>query len=71
MSSGTVLDGKYELIRVIGEGGMGTVYEARNRALPDRPVAVKVIKTGTDSPAAIAWFERERHALSLLNHSNV
>jgi len=60
---GTLIDGKYEVLRQLGEGGMGAVYEARHRAT-GRLVAVKVIV-----PAAlaggldiIARFEREARA---------
>ena len=45
---GTVLDGKYELTGVLGEGGMGSVYVAQNLAL-DVPVAIKVIRADIES----------------------
>jgi len=48
---GTVIVGRYKLIEVIGEGGMGTVYMAQQTEPVKRMVAVKVIKAGMDSKA--------------------
>ncbi len=58
----STIDGKYDLLRRLGEGGMGTVYEARNRGT-GRRVAVKVIG-GSDgslgkNKEVIARFQRE------------
>ena len=60
-----------EVVRVLGRGGMGAVYEARQVTL-DRPVAVKVLppEVGRD-PAAAARFLREARALAKLSHPNV
>lgn len=63
--------GDFEIVREIGRGGMGVVYEARQVSL-DRPVALKVLHRGlglTDS--AIARFQREAHAAARLNHPNI
>jgi serine/threonine protein kinase/tetratricopeptide (TPR) repeat protein len=59
--------GRYEILRVLGEGGMGTVYEARQDS-PRRMVALKVIKLGMDSKPIIARFEAERQALAMMQH---
>src|SRR5262245_23719688 len=45
---GTVLAGRYQLVDVIGEGGMGTVYLAEQSEPVKRQVALKLIKTGMD-----------------------
>src|SRR5262245_19220212 len=50
---GAVLGGKYKLLERIGEGGMGTVWKAEQREPVKRLVAVKLIKDGKDSKAAI------------------
>ena len=63
--------GRYKLLRVLGEGGMGIVYLAEQEGALRRQVALKVIKPGMDSKEVIARFEAERQALALLDHSNV
>lgn len=62
--------GGYELIRVIGEGGMGTVYEAR-QASPQRSVALKVLRSGLASPSSLRRFQRETVALGMLHHPGI
>ncbi len=68
---GTQVDG-YTIVRLIGRGGMGEVYEAI-RTGPDfkKRVAVKVLRGGTISPDAIQRFERERRILAGLEHRNI
>ena len=61
--------GQYELTRKIGEGGMGTVYEA-NHLLLRRPTAVKVLPTEKAGEEAIARFEHEVRQTSRLEHPN-
>jgi serine/threonine protein kinase len=68
---GLVLAGKYKLIEAIGEGGMGSVYMARQTEPVKRAVAVKVIKAGMDSKAVLARFEAERQALAMMDHPNI
>ena len=63
--------GRYELLRVLGEGGMGIVYLAEQAEPIKRQVALKVIKPGMDSARVIARFEAERQALALLDHPNI
>jgi len=50
--------GGVTLLRLIGEGGMGRVYEGRQRS-PDRPVAVKVMRDVFASEATLRRFEHE------------
>ncbi|MCS7465550.1 serine/threonine-protein kinase [Stieleria sp. ICT_E10.1] len=61
----------YHLVRVIGEGGMGTVYLAEQTEPVRREVAVKVIKPGMDSEEVIARFQAERQALAMMDHTNI
>ena len=63
--------GPYELVEVIGEGGMGTVWLARQQEPVKRLVAVKVIKAGMDSKAVLTRFEAERQALALMDHPSI
>jgi WD40 repeat protein/serine/threonine protein kinase len=63
--------GHYELLELIGEGGMGLVYLAEQKEPVKRRVALKIIKPGMDSKQVIARFEAERQALALLDHPNI
>ena len=69
--STTVFNGRYELHRRLGRGGMAEVFLARDQLL-DRPVAVKVLfpEFATD-PAFVERFRREATAAANLNHPNV
>jgi eukaryotic-like serine/threonine-protein kinase len=68
--SGMVLAGRYKLLEVIGEGGMGTVWMAQQTEPVKRLVAVKLIKPG-DSRTVLARFDAERQALALMDHPNI
>ena len=63
--------GRYRLLNVLGEGGMGVVYLAEQEQPLKRQVALKVVKPGMDSKRVIARFEAERQALALLNHPSI
>ncbi|MBK8977447.1 MAG: SUMF1/EgtB/PvdO family nonheme iron enzyme [Planctomycetes bacterium] len=63
--------GRYRILDVLGQGGMGTVYLAEQREPVRRRVAVKVIKLGMDSQQILARFEMERQALALMEHPNI
>ncbi len=65
---GSVIGGKYLLLEVIGEGGMGTVYRAQQSEPVKRKVALKLIKAGMDTKAVLRRFEQERQALALMDH---
>jgi eukaryotic-like serine/threonine-protein kinase len=68
--SGTTV-GPFTLVRPIGEGGMGEVFEAEQTEPVRRRVALKLIRTGRDHGALMARFEAERQALALMSHPNV
>lgn len=61
--------GQYEVVRLIAEGGMGRVYEARHLLLRRR-TALKVITKESATEELLLRFEREAHATSLLTHPN-
>ncbi len=63
--------GPYALLRVLGEGGMGTVYRAEQREPHSRVVALKVIRRGIASDRAVARFELERQSLSMMSHPGI
>jgi serine/threonine protein kinase/formylglycine-generating enzyme required for sulfatase activity len=62
--------GPYDLFRKIGQGGMGQVWEARERGL-DRRVALKLLNPGTLPPRALEHFEREARACARIHHPGV
>ncbi|MHC4567536.1 MAG: protein kinase domain-containing protein, partial [Planctomycetota bacterium] len=63
--------GRYELLELIGEGGMGLVYIAQQKKPVKRKVALKIIRPGMDSKQVIARFEAEKQALAVLDHPNI
>jgi eukaryotic-like serine/threonine-protein kinase len=70
LSPGTRL-GDYEIAGVLGRGGMGEVYRARDLRL-EREVAIKVLpERFAESPERVARFRREARLLASLNHPNV
>ena len=62
--------GPYEILALIGKGGMGEVYRARDPRL-HRDVAVKVLPQAFATEAARERFQREARAASALNHPNI
>ena len=66
-----LLDGKYRLGRLIGEGGMGAVYEAEHEGLRAK-VAVKLLSEhGSLDQKSVARFRREARAMGAIRHENV
>ncbi len=72
---GTILDGKYRLVRLLGQGGMGAVFEAEH-ILITRRVAVKLLHPSLSHPPATSAsndgrFLREAQAASSIGHPNI
>src|SRR5262245_52100524 len=63
--------GPYRIVRTLGEGGMGIVYEAEQEHPVRRRVALKSIKSGLDGERILGRFDAERQALAIMNHPNV
>ena len=70
LTSGSRL-GQYEIVALLGAGGMGEVWRARDTSL-GRDVAIKVLPPAfTSDPERLARFEREARVLASLNHPHV
>jgi serine/threonine protein kinase len=67
---GTLFADKYEIISLLGEGGMSRVYRARH-TLMNRVVAIKLLYERPKDSVARARFQQEAEAASLLSHPNV
>ncbi len=61
----------YEILEILGRGGMGIVYKARHLAL-DRIVALKMVRNGVSAdPEELARFQKEAEAVARLQHANI
>ena len=71
LETGDVMAGRYEILQLLGEGGMGAVYKASDREL-DRFVALKLIRRELSSnPAIVARFKQELLLSHQVTHKNV
>lgn len=61
---------KYEIVRLVGQGGFGAVYEARKQPL-GRRVAIKRLTIEGDNPDVLERFEREARILARLEHPSI
>src|SRR5206468_569970 len=68
MNAGDVVDGRFEVERLVGEGGMGAVYRCRDRTTGE-PLALKVLKE--TAPEDRARFDREARLLAGLDHPRI
>ena len=69
---GSVIAGKYKLLQLVGEGGMGAVYMADQTEPIKRRVAVKLIRTERgNSKTILSRFEAERQAIALMDHPHI
>ncbi|MFO0872360.1 MAG: serine/threonine-protein kinase, partial [Phycisphaerales bacterium] len=62
--------GAYTVLRLLGKGGMGAVYEAEQKH-PRRLVALKVIRASFATPSLLKRFEHESHVLGCLKHPGI
>ena len=66
-----LIDPRYEVFRILGRGGMGAVYQARDSRL-GRLVAIKILPQALiDEPGALERFDREARALASLDHPHI
>ncbi|MBK6434570.1 MAG: hypothetical protein IPF83_01000 [Rhodanobacteraceae bacterium] len=63
--------GRYRLVRLLGQGGMGQVYLAEQSAPVERRVAIKLASGTRLEPAARGLFELERQALARMSHPGI
>ncbi|HSC85717.1 MAG TPA: serine/threonine-protein kinase [Polyangiaceae bacterium] len=71
LSIGDTVDGKYQIVRLLGEGGMGAVYEGLNTRI-HRKVAIKVLHGNVASSAdAVQRFEREAQAAGRIGSKHI
>lgn len=66
---GETLDGRYQVVEILGRGGMGTVFRATNLSL-NKPVAVKALHMSLDQFAELR-FKQEIKAMSMLSHPHL
>ncbi|HKV63681.1 MAG TPA: protein kinase [Candidatus Acidoferrum sp.] len=71
LTPGTILGARYEIIRLLGQGGMGAVYQARDQEL-ERQVALKVIRADmAANPELLRRFKQELILARQITHKNV
>jgi serine/threonine-protein kinase len=70
LASPLTVIGKYQVVDLLGQGGMGTLYLARDPSL-DRLVAIKVLRVDVDAENMRARFDREARSVSRLRHPNI
>jgi serine/threonine protein kinase/tetratricopeptide (TPR) repeat protein len=71
LRTGDVIGGRYEILQLLGEGGMGAVYKAMDREL-NRPVALKLIRPQlAANPSILARFKQELLLAHQVTHKNV
>ena len=63
--------GAYQMVRLIGEGGMGAVYLAERAGEFHQQAAIKLLRAGMDSRGIVRRFHKERQILASLDHPNI
>ncbi len=63
--------GRYRILRLLGEGGFGTVHLAEQYQPVHRQVALKVLRAGMDTAQVIDRFKLERESLAMMSHPNI
>jgi len=71
LETGQLIEGKYRIVRLLGEGGMGAVYEGENVRI-NRRVAIKVLHAGfTENKEVTQRFEREAQAAGRIGNDHI
>jgi non-specific serine/threonine protein kinase/serine/threonine-protein kinase len=65
---GQIFEGRFQLIRILGEGGMGQVWLAEQLAPVRRPVALKLIRAGFYDASVVQRFKSEQQSLAIMDH---
>jgi hypothetical protein len=68
---GSTISETYEVTKLLGQGGMGAVWEARHMRLPDKRVAIKLLMGDNVQEELFARFRREAEITSKLGHPNI
>src|SRR5512145_1902462 len=68
---GTMIHGRYHLVRLLGDGGMGAVYKAADQVLR-RFVAIKLLHPNVArNPSSVERFQREARSAAAIGHPNI
>src|SRR5215211_4549915 len=71
LNLGDIIEGKYRIVRLLGEGGMGSVYEGENLRI-HRKVAIKVLHAAVAAKADVVQrFEREAQAAGRIGSEHI
>jgi serine/threonine-protein kinase len=71
LETGQLIEGKYRIVRLIGEGGMGAVYEGENVRI-NRRLAIKVLHSAfTENGEVVSRFEREAQAAGRIGNDHI
>lgn len=71
LSPGTTIGSRYEIVRLLGQGGMGAVYQAQDREL-ERQVAIKIVRSDmAANPEILRRFKQELILARQITHKNV
>jgi eukaryotic-like serine/threonine-protein kinase len=68
LASGQIFAERFQLVRKLGEGGMGQVWLAEQTSPVKRPVALKLIKAGMYDESVVQRFQSERQSLAIMDH---
>ncbi len=71
LTAGTLVNGRYVIGNVLGEGGMGTVYRAEDKLHPQRQLALKTVRAGRIRVEHIDLFKAEFATMATLRHPNL
>jgi serine/threonine protein kinase len=63
--------GPYELVEILGQGGMGVVFKAKQTEPYERLVAIKLIRPEFDTEQMLTRFQEERQVLAMMSHPNI